>query len=105
MLTFPQQPSLNDLQTYIADMCREHGFDKAENLETFLLFVEEVGEMAKAIRDHRGLFQEGDPKQDHLAEEMADVLSYLLDLANRYHVNLAEALRLKEEKNSQRTWK
>ena len=105
MTSYPENATLESLQQYVKDKCHERGFDKAGDLETFLLFMEEVGEMAKAIRDRRGLFQEGDPKQEHLAEEMSDVLSYLLELANRFRVDLNAALRRKEALNDRRSWK
>ncbi|MDO5296703.1 MAG: MazG nucleotide pyrophosphohydrolase domain-containing protein [bacterium] len=113
MLTYPTQATLPELQHYVQVKCRERGFDSASNLETFLLFSEEIGEMAKAIRNYQGLFQENashsdtpenSQAQSELAEEMSDVLSYLLDLANRYHVNLDEAFRRKEAINDQRHW-
>jgi NTP pyrophosphatase (non-canonical NTP hydrolase) len=39
-----------------------------------------------------------------LEEEFADVLSYLLDLANCYHVDLEAAFRAKEQHNQSRIW-
>lgn len=89
----------------MAEVCRARGWDQADDLETFLLFSEEVGELAKAIRNERGLFAESArPATSGLAEEMADVLSYLLDLANRFGVDLEAAFRAKEEVNQARNW-
>ena len=79
------------------------------------LLTEEVGELAKAIRKKMALFTEKAKEshsdqtkeqliQDNLAEEMADVLSYLLDLANRFDVDLAESFKRKEAENDRRTW-
>ena len=39
-----------------------------------------------------------------LEEEFADVLSYLLDLANCFQVDLEQAFRAKEQLNQSRTW-
>lgn len=116
-ITFPNIPSLPLLQQYVKEKCIERGFNKASNLETYLLLTEEVGELAKAIRKKIALFEESTQKrtllegqtkeqsvQDNLAEEMGDVLSYLLDLANRFDVDLAEAFKCKEAKNDQREW-
>lgn len=100
-------PTLPQLQRYVADLCRERGWDQASDLETFLLFAEEVGELAKAIRRRRKLFAEkGKPPADdqELAHEMADILSYLLDLANRFDVDLEKAFLEKEDINAQRDW-
>ena len=102
--------SLAVWQNYITSNCRARGWDSAEDLEIFLLFSEEVGEFAKALRRHRGLFSEKvDAEarrraQHDVAEEMADVLSYLLDLASRLEVDLGQALLQKEQLNREREW-
>ena len=103
-LRLPERPTLPELQAWVAETCRRRGWDRASDLETFLLFVEEVGELARAFRDHRGLFQEAGKDRGELAEELADVLSYLLDLSNRLGVDLEAAFRAKEERNAGRTW-
>lgn len=114
-VNFPNITSLPLLQKYVQEKCIERGFTKASNLETYLLLTEEVGELAKAIRKKIDLFSEEGPTspgdqtkeqlvQDNLAEEMADVLSYLLDLANRFDVDLATAFKRKEAENDRRTW-
>jgi len=104
MSDLPTRATLPELQDYVARTCRMRGWDQASDLETFLLFVEEVGELARAFRDHRQLFQEADHPRGQVAEELADVLSYLLDLANRLGVDLESAFRSKEERNQDRTW-
>jgi len=42
--------------------------------------------------------------QPALAEELADVMLYLLQLASLYEIDLGAAVRAKLEKNSQREW-
>lgn len=104
---FPQNPNLPELQTYVAAICKARGWDQATDLETFLLFIEEVGELAKEIRNRQELFQEPEKrkgKTNDLEGEFADVLSYLLDLANRMDIDLEAAFRKKEEVNSGRVW-
>ncbi len=104
--------SLAKWQEYVSDNVKARGWDQASDLEIFLLFSEEVGEMAKALRRHRGLFSETTPSnterrtqaQQHLGEEMADVLSYLLDLAGRLNIDLESAFREKEQRNRTREW-
>ena len=53
----------------------------------------------------KGLYGEK-AKQNKVAleEEFADVLSYLLDLANCFQVDLETAFREKEQVNQARTW-
>ena len=106
---FPDKATLSELQSYIKNKCSERGFDRASDLETYLLFSEEAGELARAIRRHRALFQEGAPAsasslQANLGEELADILSYLLELANRFQIDLEEAFRAKAEINEGRQW-
>lgn len=104
--TIPEHATLTELQQYQADICKARGWDQTTDLETFLLFSEEVGELAKAIRNQRKLYQESEkePKHENLAEEFADVMSYLMELANRFDVNLEAAYSAKERKNANRKW-
>ena len=100
-------PTLKDLQEHIKNICCERGWDKNSNFETFLLFAEEFGELAEAIREVEGLYTKGDDKEEARSElegEMADVLNYLLDLANRFDVDLEKAYRDKFRKNEKRVW-
>ncbi len=105
MANLATHPSLPELQRYMDEICKERGWTKDSYAEKFLLFTEEVGELAKAIRKTQGLYQEK-AKQKHLKleEEFADVLSYLLDLANCFQVDLETAFREKEQVNAARTW-
>ena len=99
-------PTLNDLQRYVAEVCQERGWTKDTPPEKFMLFVEEVGELAKAMRKAAGLYDEpAKSRTRSLEEEFADVLSYLLDLANSFQVDLEAAFRAKEQVNQARTWK
>lgn len=102
------QPTLHDLQKHLASVCVERGWDKNSHTETFLLFVEEVGELAKEIRNITGLHakpKDAAKAQRALEEEFADVLNYLLDLSNRFNVDLEAAYRLKHRVNARRRWK
>jgi NTP pyrophosphatase (non-canonical NTP hydrolase) len=97
--------TLRDLQKHLAKTCQEKGWDKNSITEVFLLFTEEVGELAKAIRKETGFKGERKPvNQDNLREEFADVLNYLLELANRFDVDLTEVYFEKHQINDKRTW-
>ncbi|MBV9227995.1 MAG: RS21-C6 protein [Chloroflexi bacterium] len=105
MADLPEHPTLPELQRYLDEVCKERGWTKDGYAEKFLLFTEEVGELAKAIRKTQGLYQEkARLKPVELEEEFADVLSYVLDLANYFQVDLEKAFREKERINSARTW-
>lgn len=105
MAQLPERPTLADLQHYEAAVCAERGWTKDSPSEKFVLFVEEVGELAKAMRKAAGLYvEQAKPRDMNLEEEFADVLSYLLDLANCFDVDLERAFREKETVNQSRTW-
>lgn len=105
MAYLAEHPTLNDLQKYMDEVCKERGWVKDTYAEKFLLFTEEVGELAKAMRKAVGLYQEkAKQKNTELEEEFADVLSYLLDLANCFQIDLEKAFREKEQVNETRTW-
>lgn len=105
MANLPDSPTLKDLQKYLAAVCQERGWTKDSPAEKFLLFVEEVGELAKAMRKSAGLYEERAKQRDiTLDEEFADVLSYLLDLANCSQIDLEAAFRAKEQINQNRMW-
>lgn len=102
--------SLGNWQTYVGDLVKARGWDKTSELETYLLFSEEVGELAKAFRRHRNLFSEPGKQHQHedskeeIALELADILSYLFDMAQRLDIDLEAAAIRKEELNRKRHW-
>ena len=67
--------------------------------------IEEVGELAKAMRNAARLYEEqAKPRDNNLEEEFADVLSYLLDLANGFQIDFENRPSAKEEINRSRVW-
>jgi NTP pyrophosphatase (non-canonical NTP hydrolase) len=90
--------TIRRLQEYIRSKdCKpglEHGY--------FMKLVEEVGELAEVIRKDRRLGEDDDIKGT-IAEELYDVLYYVLALANLYNVDLEKSCLLKEEINKKRT--
>lgn len=106
MIKLKENPTLFDFQEYIKKIAEERGWDKNNYLEIFLLFSEEVGELAKAMRNKAGLYAEDlKQKKYELEDEFADVFSYLLDLANYFDIDLEKAFRTKDAANSKRIWK
>ncbi len=99
----PDAP-LHRLQAYVAATEVERGFDQQSATEKCLLLGEEVGELFKAVRRAEGFGV--DPLSDPLEvrHELADILNFLLAIANRYGIDLGEAFANKEQMNSQRKW-
>jgi NTP pyrophosphatase (non-canonical NTP hydrolase) len=82
MAHLPPNPTLRVFQDYLSLVCQERGWTKDTPSEKFVLFIEEVGELAKAMRRQFGLYEERAKQQNFLLEEeFADVFSYLRDLA------------------------
>lgn len=104
-LSLKQNPTLADFQKYVAEMVKERGFDKETVPEMFMLFLEECGEMAKAVRKLQNIKTDDNSEQFKLEGEVADVFVYLLDICNHLNVDLEKAFRDKEEINKKRTWK
>jgi len=103
-LDLKKNPTLRDLQKYVARMVKERGFDKETAPEMFMLFLEECGEMAKAARKTQNVKMDKGSEQFHFDQEAADVFIYLLTICNRFGVDLEQAFREKEEINKKRTW-
>lgn len=106
-----QDTSLRELQARIKQVCEERGWDRNSHLEIFLLFTEEIGELANAIRKITLLHTQEALSEEEMAhnkklmeDEFADVLNYLLDLANYFNVDLQDAFWEKDKKNSLREW-
>lgn len=59
---------------------------------TFLLLIEEVGELATALHDNRPGKSPTAEQRANLEEEFADVLAWLATLANIHGVDLTKSL-------------
>ncbi len=77
--------TLDDLQTLIEKMYSDKDRQRGTPA-TFLWFCEEVGELAAALREGT---------RDEQGREFADVLAWLVTLANINEVNLTQALAAK----------
>ncbi|HEY1096236.1 MAG TPA: RS21-C6 protein [Alphaproteobacteria bacterium] len=113
-LEFPESMTLPALQQHAMAVCRHFGWDKASDEKCFLLFIEEVGELAKAMRKAMGYtIEQNNPDkpvqnaaaiQANLTEEFADVLNYFVELACRFNIDLEQAYKTKTLDNMQRQW-
>jgi len=97
---------LDALQAYICAVTKQRGFSDESAQDLMLLMVEEVGELAKALRKFVGLKidQQKIASYTSVEEEVADVFLNLLVLCNVLNVDLFTALKNKEQKNEQRLW-
>lgn len=96
-------------QQYIHELEALHGWLSVDLIHNCFLMGEEVGELFKAIRKLLKVYPQtgapppADPTAD-VAEELVDVLNYLLAIANRLGIDVEAAFRAKNAKNQQRTW-
>jgi len=101
----PSNPTLGDLQRYIAARCKERGWDKHSDIEKLMFLTEEVGEVAKEVRRMTGKHGYKRPENtDHLGEELADVLNFVFDIANSNDIDLEKAFRAKWDTVATRIW-
>jgi|SRR3989344_387594 len=98
------QKTIPQYQALIKRLIVDRGFDKETVPEVFTLLVEEVGELAKAIRKTNGQKIDKTRRQKDVEEELADVFWLLIDLCNRLDVDLAHAFANKEKINANRQW-
>ncbi len=98
-------PTLQDLQKYMAQLIEERGFGSDTIPQRFMLLMEECGEFAKAARKATGGKFAADTHTKEVMDEAADVFIVLLGLCNMLDVDLEQAFRAKEEHNKQRTWR
>jgi NTP pyrophosphatase (non-canonical NTP hydrolase) len=83
MADLPLEPTLRMLQNYLAEVCQDRGWTKDRPPDKFVFFIEEVGELAKAIRKKSGLYSEA---------------------AKPSSFDLESAFRAKERVNESRIW-
>jgi NTP pyrophosphatase (non-canonical NTP hydrolase) len=102
---FPESATLGGLQAYVKRMAEVRGFSDETPPEIFILLLEEIGELAKALRAHQHLkMSSDDTSAKNIRLELADCLIYVLHFANKTGVNLAAAFREKEELNKAKKW-
>jgi NTP pyrophosphatase (non-canonical NTP hydrolase) len=100
-----QSLTLAQYKDLVAKLVKERGYDDETVSEVFLLLVEEVGELGKAIRKNTGM-RISDHSKDHaVADELADVFWLVVDLANRLDIDLDKAFEQKELANQKRKYK
>jgi hypothetical protein len=78
---------MNVIKDENALICRQKGWDKVPIQNIWLLFTEEVGELASAIRQRKKLYSKN-KRVDNVRNEMGDVFSYLFQLSHMLNVDL-----------------
>ena len=83
--------TLNGFKDETRLMCMNKGWDRVNVNTVWLLFTEEIGELASAIRQYNKVFKKNQLKKERgidVTMEMGDVFSYLFQLAGMLEVDL-----------------
>lgn len=78
---------MNIIRDENIQICKQKGWDKAPIHKVWLLFTEEIGELASAIRQSQGIYRKVGKSVD-VANEMGDVFSYLFQIAYMLNIDL-----------------
>ena len=99
--------SINEIQSYIKEVMQIRGFNKEKSSDKILLLVEEVRELAKAIRKNEnnlGIDKTKEYNYSSIESEIADVFIVLLSICDILNIDLLKAFLNKEEENIKRIW-
>ena len=99
--------SINEIQSYIKKVMEVRGFNKEKSSDKILLLVEEVGELAKAIRKNErklGIDKTKECNYSSIESEIADVFIVLLSICDILNIDLFKVFLDKEEENIKRIW-
>lgn len=88
--------TLTQYQKEVAELVKQFNFNWSTYIQ-YIHLVEEMGELGEALTVKEGDRKEGSGEKaqaDHgnLDEELGDVLFSLIELANRYNINLTKVM-------------
>lgn len=110
-IELPKDAPMREYQRYVHELEAMHGWLDVDLVHNCFLMGEEVGELFKAVRKVLALYEQSDApasaheeRRAHVADELVDVLNYLLAIANRLDIDVEEAFRRKNAENQRRSW-
>src|SRR5215208_2762060 len=98
----PPPPRVRVFQHYYKRAAAQRGYERESTQNCLLLMVEEVGELARALRKKEKLTRHGSPITNAESLELADVFMYVVHMANILRIDLGEAVQQKELLNIQK---
>ena len=101
------ETNIQELKEKIKEFCEERDWGQYHNAKELVIgIVTEASELLEHFRfkSYEGVdaFFKSPDKKREMSEELADVLYFVLRLAQRYNIDLTTALNKKMEKNEQR---
>lgn len=98
----PPPPAIKAFQNYYRRAALQRGFSKENAKDCLLLMVEEIGELARALRKRVKLTRHGKEIGNQEELELADVFIYVVHMANILKIDLASVVQQKELINIQK---
>lgn len=111
-IELPEDAPMRDYQRYVHALEAMHGWLDVDLVHNCFLMGEEVGELFKAVRRVERLYEQSgaqaarvdEERRADVADELVDVLNYLLAIANRLDIDVEAAFRRKNAENQRRRW-
>lgn len=96
-------PALRRFQSYYRRVATQRGYESENARDCLILMMEEVGELARALRRRHKLVRHGARKLDtDEARELSDVFLYVIHMANVLNIDLSRSVQAKELANLKR---
>ncbi|MBW6442295.1 nucleotide pyrophosphohydrolase [Patescibacteria group bacterium] len=105
-MTKDSERKISELKEKIKDFCEVRDWDQFHNAKDLAIALSiEVSELLEIFRwktreEVQDLFKD-EKKKENIQDEMADILYFLVRIAQRYDIDLSEAFDKKMEKNEQ----
>ena len=98
---------IHELKELIKKFCEERDWDQFHNAKDLAIALSiEASELLEIFRwknkEEAEQLLKDEKKREEIGEEMADVLYFLIRMAQRYDIDLSEALERKMEKNNKK---
>ena len=102
-----QETGIKELQEYFTKIFQLRGFEKEQTTDKIIMLIEEVGELAKAIRKENSklaIDYNRISEYESIEGEIADVFIVLISICINESINLVDAVLKKEKINIRREW-
>lgn len=98
----PPSPAVVRFQHYYRRAAHQRGYSNENPQDCLLLMLEEMGELARALRKRAHLVRHGSEIRNQEALELADVFIYVVHMANILKLDLSKIVQQKELINIQK---
>ena len=95
--------SLNRYRNATRKLCEKKQWNDLSVEQILMLLMEEVGELAGAVRQELGLFPTN-RKRTNVGEEMLDVMSYIFQLSSIMNIDLNRQWMMHHKKACKKTY-